>query len=92
MYNPKQEEQNQLNLKMIEAQDKEFAELCFKIFEQTADGKRFMEIIIDRFLIDLPVADPNQSASYASWREGINHFIRSIRARAKEIKNQRETA
>lgn len=83
------DKQSELNLKLIEAKDKEFRELCFKIFEQTHDGKRFMELVTELFLLDLPVADPNQNSNYAFWREGTNHLIRAIKGRAAEVKRER---
>ena len=68
----------------------EFDKLCFELFESNPQGKRFIELIIERYL--LPSIVKSGTATYqidVLWAEGFKEFgrmlIGSIRSHQQRI-------
>jgi hypothetical protein len=58
-----------------------FDKLCYEHFHISEMGKKFMEIVIERWLIP-PLADRNHPnfETHAVWAEGFKDFPRMIRS------------
>lgn len=57
----------------------EFDKLCFELFERHESGRRFIELIIERYLI--PALAKPGTATYQldiMWAEGFKDFCRMI--------------
>jgi len=52
----------------------EFDKLCYEIFEKTETGKRFLELVTDRYLL-APAGAPGSEAfaNQAIWAEGVRY-------------------
>jgi hypothetical protein len=55
---------------------KEFAVLCFDVFENTPQGKKLMERFKD--ILMGPIMGPDDSEAHGRTLEGRNMFIREI--------------
>ncbi len=67
----------------------EFDRLCFELFERNEQGKRFMEIVTERYII--PALAKPGTATYqldVMWGEGFKDFPRMLRM-AIQSHNQR---
>lgn len=82
------EEQFNRNLKI--------SELCWKIFNNSLDGKELMDLLIKEFLINRPVASNAFKESYGDYyigiREGQNDLIRDLFNRSANYPQMREEA
>jgi hypothetical protein len=58
----------------------EFDKLCYELFDMNPQGKRFMEIVIERYVI--PALAKPGTATYqldVMWAEGFKDFPRMLR-------------
>ena len=68
-------EQNRMTPELIE-----YDKLCYELFHMNEQGKRFLELAIDRFVI--PAKCNPSSPTYMvenTWWEGFKHPFREIR-------------
>ena len=57
----------------------EFDKLCYELFENQEAGKRFMQIVTQRYLIPSLVNKGNPTYQLdVLWQEGFKDFIRTI--------------
>lgn len=80
--------QQHLDQKISEAHNEHFFKLCFEVFEQNAKGKELLSILKESLIEMSPVAEPGKEASYAYFREGQNHVIRSLYANIEIVKQK----
>lgn len=58
----------------------EFDKLCYELFEMNEQGKKFMQIVIDKYMLNnLVNRDAANYAITTIWADGFRDFIRMIR-------------
>ena len=69
----------------------EFDKLCYEVFDKSEMGKKFMELVIEKFFIHSQIARGQNYQIDAIWQEGFRDAWRmimySVRSHAQRIKS-----